>query len=259
MSDAPLTFTPRPHICAADNRLGIAHFLLWLAATAVVLTAFRPVLSESVFPVRGSGERFSSHEHFVACVAIATIAPIWGVALSGFGLAGWRRLLGGAPFPVYPGHWLLLVVGSGVLAVLPFPELARLGGSLGDGRIGVLNLAPSVAVAVALAVLIVATRKLRTDSPWQPLFLSLAVSCGVMLIGFLWDAARFQSRQENEFVLALLGFAWCMIFVFALVARSIADLCLERKYDALHWVGIALLPAHLVWLVVWIWIGGNAV
>jgi hypothetical protein len=50
-----------------------------------------------------------------------------------------------------------------------------------------------------------------------------------------------------------------MIIVFALVARSIADLCLERKYDALHWVGIALLPAHLVWLVVWIWIGGNAV
>jgi len=260
MSDAPLTLAPQPLMSAAGNRLGIAHFLLWLAATAVVLTAFRPVLSDNVFPIAGSsGGRFSSHEHFVACVAVATIAPIWGAALAGLGLAGWRRVCGGALFPVYPGHWLLLVVGSGVVAILPFPEIARLGGSLSGGRTGVLNLAPSVAVAVALAVLVVATRKLDTDSPWQPLFLSLAVSCGVMLIGFLWDAARFHSRQENEFVLALLGFAWCMIFVFALIARSIADLCQECKYDALHWVGIALLPAHLVWLIVWVWIGGNAV
>jgi hypothetical protein len=255
MSDAPLALAPQPTMSVAGNRLGISHFLLWLAATAVVLTAFRPVLSDSVFPRQGSaGERFSSHEHFVAFVAIATIAPIWGAALAGFGLAGWRRLRGGAPFPVHPGHWLLLVVGSGVVAVLPVPEMARLGGSLSGGRTGVLSLAPSV----ALAALIVATRKLRTNSPWHPLFLSLAVSCGVMLMGFLWDAARFHSRQENEFVLALLGFAWCMIFVFALAIRSIADLCLERKYDALHWVGVALLPAHLLWLVVWISIGGNA-
>jgi hypothetical protein len=102
----------------------------------------------------------------------------------------------------------------------------------------------------------VASVKLRSSSPWQPLFLALAISCGFMLLGFVWDAARLRLHEQNDLVLALLGFAWSMVFVLALAARSIIDLCEERRYDALHWIGTALLPAHLLWLVVWVWIGG---
>jgi hypothetical protein len=222
---------------------------LWLAATAVVLTAFRPVLP---------GREFSSHEHFAAFIAIVTIAPIWGAALAGFVLAAWRFVCGGLPFPSHPGHWLLLVIGSGVVALLPFPELVRFSRANDAVHQSLLAIAPCAGLVVSLGILIVATIKLRSSSPWQPLFLALAISCGVMLIGFAWDAARFRLHEQNEFVLALLGFAWSMVFVFALAVRSIIDLCEERRYDALHWIGTALLPAHLLWLIVWVCVGGNS-
>jgi hypothetical protein len=257
MSHAPAVLKKNEGLRAAANRLGIAHFLLWLAATAPVLAAFRPVLSNGESLLRGGGQRFPSHEHFAAFIAIATSAPICGAALAGFGLAGWRCLFGGIPFPSHPGHWLLLVVGSGVVALLPFPELVRFSGANEDVRRSLLAIAPCAGLVVSLGILIVATVRLRSSSPWQPLFLALAISCGVMLIGLVWDAARLRLHEQNEFVLALLGFAWSMVFVFALAVRSIIDLCEERRYDALHWVGTALLPAHLLWLIVWIWMGGN--
>lgn len=259
MSNAPTTFAQVHSDDAAGNRLRIAHFLLWLAATAVVLTAFRPALSESVFPARAAaGLPFASADHFAAFLAIATIAPIWGAALAGLGLAGWRRLCGGPPFPIYPGHWLLLVVGSGALVLLPFPELARLSGSLAQPRSLVLGVAPCIALSIMLATLIVATIRHRSSSPWQPLFLALAISCGVLLLGLAWDVAASLLRERNELVLALLGFAWTMVFLAALMARSIADLAQQRRYDDLHWVGIGLMPAHAAWLLVWIAAGANA-
>jgi hypothetical protein len=258
MSDFPLTFVHRP---AGDavNRLRIGHFLLWLAATAVILTAFRPAWTDGVLPSQAAGdERFLTRKQFTSLVAMATIAPVWGAAIVGLGIAGWRRVCGGPAFPVHPGHWLLLVVGSGALALLPMPELARLGSLPGEPSSRLLNFAPSAALALSLATLILATARLQSTSPWQPLFLALAISGGFMMIGFVWHAAVLQYQERSEFVLALLGFAWTMVFLFALMARSFLDFCLQHRYDALHWIGIGMVPAHFLWLIVWIWSGGNA-
>ena len=255
MSHAPAVLGTQAADAAAGNRLRIAHFLLWLAATAIILTAFRPALIGSTLqaPVRQGDDQEARFAQFGGLLAISTIAPIWGAGLAGVLLAGWRRLSGGAPFPRHPGHWLLLVIGTGVLSLLPVPLLVRLGEAA--GREHTSSLAACAAFLLPLATLVVAIRRLRGIAPWQVLFLALAISLGAMLLGLAWDAAA-RLRGENEFMLMLMGFAWSIVFAVALMATSAADLCQQRRYDALHWIGISLLPAHAMWLILVVAFGG---
>jgi uncharacterized iron-regulated membrane protein len=86
------------------NRLGIGHLLLWIAATAVILAVFRPALVAPILHEQATPEfpQRMQRRHRLALIALPTIAPIWGVALAGVVLAGWRCVRRGPPFPAQP-------------------------------------------------------------------------------------------------------------------------------------------------------------
>jgi hypothetical protein len=137
----------------------------------------------------------------------------------------------------------MLFIGSGVISLLPLFGVAQLEVVAWYG----LFLLP-------LAVLILAAIKVRGPSHWPALIRILLVSAIMMMIGTLFGeiAFRYGKPQDIGTFLAFSGLGLSFLSICGLAIAPFLDLNLRYKYDALHWLGAALLPAHGVWLVMWV-------
>jgi hypothetical protein len=88
-------------------RLGIIHILLWMAGSAVLLLFMRRMDERFADLLPEGWQTFQRVMHLVQSM-------IFGAALTGFPLFYfyWRRR---SPYPRHPGHWLLLLLGTGLL------------------------------------------------------------------------------------------------------------------------------------------------
>ncbi len=94
---------PPPIIEPSDPpqpRLGIAHILMWMLASGLILAGMRMV------PAPANNAQQLLFVIWEACYAASS-----GAALGGVMLYLWRLLRAGPKFPTAPGHWLLLIFG----------------------------------------------------------------------------------------------------------------------------------------------------
>lgn len=241
------------------NRLSIAHLLLWTAATGVVLAYlqthkppppeemhFASVLSwPGTTPeaeLKKLQERYSRLFRTQHAVALA-VSPVYGAALVGVALALWRLATRRFGFPVQPGHWLLMIIGSLALLVAAHPFVQQLPLSP-DG-------ADFVLATAMTGVVIVATVVAREPLHWRcPLALSAG---GLGIIDVAYVIGFFSSSIEPPLIFPLGPFAIAGVPFVALYC-TVLDVAEHRRYDVLHWVGVATLfgvTAHflLLWAV----------
>lgn len=95
--DGESPFGPSP-----QPRLGIIHIMLWTAGSAMILAMYRAMVDFDDMPEQARAQWY---------VMQIGYSIAYGAALAGAILFAYRRLTKGTPFPVLPGHWLLLTWG----------------------------------------------------------------------------------------------------------------------------------------------------
>ncbi|MDX1946075.1 MAG: hypothetical protein SFU86_11815 [Pirellulaceae bacterium] len=93
-----------------ENRLSIAHLLLWMTATALVIAAVEPP-EERPAPASKSAKLQSWVRQSAPKILVLLIAPLAGMGLAAQVLSIWRGYRLQEFFPSQPGHWLLMLIG----------------------------------------------------------------------------------------------------------------------------------------------------
>jgi hypothetical protein len=252
----PLAGAQPPGSPTHRNRLTITHTLLWTTATGIALTYFQaqkppPLGFASIIVGPGTTleieraklqQKFSRQLHFRYAVGLV-FAPVYGAALAGGLLAIGRLATRRFGFPVQPGHWLLLVIANMFLWMVAHPLLRRLPGSP--------DVADFVGVIWMTSVLVAVTVIVREPLRWCCVF-GLA-SAGFLLLTASVLAYILLPPSIELSPLFLLGIGAIVAVPFAALlclALDIAD-C-SRRYDYLHWAGVAtLLGVALQYFVLW--------
>jgi hypothetical protein len=218
------------------NRLTIAHLLLWTATTAVALSQCGrpPPLSEIgvgdlVMPADSDAQKAELQQQIRRILEKQylvglTFAPIYGLALAGMVLAGWRTVTARFGFPAQPGHWLLVVIGGATTLMAAKLQLQ----SLPSASNGVQSLLAVIATAMSL----VAGMKVG-NSPWRYPFFTFAGSLILLAL-----VPVMQSEGPTLFAIALIG-SGGIPFMGLLCAG--ADLADRKRFDVFHWIGVATL------------------
>ena len=108
-----------------ENRLSIAHLLLWTTTTALILAGLQLIKPEATF-----AEDQQLDPQLLAMMArvresyrwqhatILLFSPVYGAAIAGAALAIWRLTTRRFGFPAQPGHWLLLMIAVSPVVVI---------------------------------------------------------------------------------------------------------------------------------------------
>jgi hypothetical protein len=213
------------------NRLTIAHLLLWTAATALALIAIMPErtswsdVSEELRAQMEARQRYWS-------IAAVIAAPFLGAGLAMVGLGGWRCMRS-EELPTLPGHWLLMVVGSGTLAAL-IGRLAIASGSLLglEPLLWILvMLMPVVALALAIAHV---TSPLR----WKRVFAIAGWSTGLLFFSMFCCFPVWITPLSHLILPGLV-----LATPISVIVAAVRDVQLDVKQDIFHWCGVVAVPA----------------
>src|SRR5262245_3923261 len=256
ISEAGTAPGPVPSSAASTMRLSIAHLLLWMAGTSLVV---------ALFPkgwLAGPDE-FGSRELFLQRVAqrqtlerlsVVAGAPCYGAALASLLVAGVRLLWRRPGFPSLPGHWPLVNLGLWVLIVgaivsnipdrsFSMYNLRVVGQNAGAPLVILLMLLLTVAVQAVLSVR-------------QPLRWRIALGCQLAaavlpLVGVL----LMNGLDRPLLVIAgkLIMLCWYIAALVSVLA-GLWDFIRRERFDLFHWVGVVSLLgilAHppLTWLI----------
>jgi hypothetical protein len=206
-------------------RLGIAHLMLWMVGSAIVLTAMRG------FDQRNLEESSQSILLIFRCL----LACVYGIAVAAVFLSVSRRLCGGPRFPTSPGHFLLCFIGVTVLVQLAQylyvtwnrdREIVALFGTVGAAQFIQSMVTTAVAAWCAMQchqprrwliffALLASARFLQADT---------STICNSMI---LWD----RPAQWLHFI-ALLGVGVCSQVAIMLDAK------MRVPRDWLYWAGV---------------------
>jgi hypothetical protein len=239
------------------NRLTIAHLLLWTATTALVFSCCERPPAPSQIGSPGlmslSGTNMSLPGTNVEAardrerqrmwrilqnryLINLAFAPIYGLALAGFVLAGWRLVNAKAGFPTQPGHWLLAVIGSATALVA-----IKVRFSLHP---------PASDHEDSLYMLIVALMSLLAgikvgDSLWR---VPLCIFGGSILLLSPLPALPPGPGSGTLVAMAMLGVGTA--FVLALVCAA-TEVARRSRGDLFHWIGVATLIGVVGHLMGW--------
>ncbi|HZN32334.1 MAG TPA: hypothetical protein VFB80_00895 [Pirellulaceae bacterium] len=255
ISDAEPATSQPPAGTASRMRLSIAHLLLWMAGTALVV---------ALFPkgwLAGPDE-FGSREIFLQRIAqrqtlerlsVVAVAPCYGAALASLLVAGVRLLWRRPGFPSLPGHWPLVNLGLWVLIV------GAIVGNVPDYS-PTYNLHVVVQDAgvplVILLMLLLTVAVHGVVSVRQPLRWRIALGCQLAaavlpVIGMVLMSGLNPAQLAITARLILL--CWYIAALVSVLAGLWDFICRER-FDLFHWVGVVSLLgilAHppLTWLI----------
>ncbi len=236
-----------PPLDPPQPRLGIIHLMAWTLGSALILALQRALDQKN-------GAAFANMQFAYHAVA-ALSAFARGAALGGLLLWVKRKLLGGAPFPVAPGHWLLLI--GGVLAAIE---------ALGYGIMvtvqrwqerDFLNLNAYLTlqwiVYLMGTVLLLLAYYFSRHTHWRVVFGGMA-GMEFLLLG-LAVVALIQVATSR--------FGWGGIWLFYLgrilitlngllaIVGVIGDGISRTRRDWLHWTGLATCLSSVV--LTWLW------
>jgi len=223
-----------PAIDRTANRLAIAHLLLWMTTTAVVL-AF---LQDGARGFKNEDGEFPTEMRMTQLLSFA-FAPAYGASLAAVVLALWRRATRRYGFPTQPGHWLLLVMAVSPLSMgvnWIFRRLALEG--------DVVNWMLKVAFA---AFLVFAATRVQRPPRWRLTFVLVAAGFATSAVITAAMLVAIQHAAHSGMlifgILLLLAFAGPVLAAFA---SSILDLTAAERFDIFHWAGTLTYAAAAV-------------
>jgi hypothetical protein len=225
----------------SEPRLGIIHFMGWMAATAACLSTHQVVLRW----LKGTGHAVSDP----VSLSVHQVAGAIGAGLAvGFVVMMLVRRRRGFAFPSYPGEFLAIL--QGFLVILSYAALAALGAgvheTLGQWTITLVWGVPQCIVLTLFATWASRTLHLRR---WRVFFVGFAVLTVLLFVlEYTYTLPSFLFSMS-------LNPAWmeCGIKIAMPVLLAVALLG-DRRNGAdrpwTHWLGI-LLQAW-IWFSAWI-------
>lgn len=237
MTISPAGLAALPGNPMVQNRLTVAHLLLWMATTGFLLARLQmhqPVGSATKESVNSRAEftdeelkagRRETVRRYIALI----FAPVNGVAFAAVLLALWRVATRRFGFPTQPGHWLLILFG--VLLAVSDVRNQLLSTIPRDG-------AEMLSAAVATCLLVIVAYVNRQRLRWSVAFAIPAVGFGTAFLVFLLRTLSPAIQPVNLMSLGLLVFT---SFPLLLVVCTAFDLAERQRYDIFHWIGIATL------------------
>lgn len=219
--------------------LGIVHLLGWTAGVAVVLALYRVALDW--IDVR---QEYREETQWWQL----GYGLVYGTAISTIGLLFWRRFRGGEPFPVHPGHWLLVLggiafaidgVAFGIAKGIVWGWESHFG-----WRPSWFHIQQSLAWGLAIVVAAAFELRLKTTWNWQ---LLAAVITGMIAVN--WGTHTFIVADLVAQAVGSWLFTGAWPEYLAVWSSLIANaLCLlsmplvlaydRQPRDWLHWVGV---------------------
>ena len=240
---------------AARLRLSIAHLLLWIAGTALVVAAFpRGWLGgPKTWGDRESYQLRVQKRETLERLSVVAVAPCYGAALASLIVAGTRLLARRPGFPALPGHWPLVQLGLWILivgGVLEQSSEQPLSYNLAVFR-DHMGAALVVLLMLLLAVAIQAVVVVREPRRWRIALRCFLAAVIVPMVAFLIVPL------ENQRAGALTGLSIVLLWYIAsliAVLVGIWDFICRERFDLFHWVGVVSLLsilAHppLTWLI----------
>jgi len=240
------------------NRLSIAHLLLWMAMTGVVLARFQrdrpPPPEEITFggsflhqsdsdeekeAERRKQQRLVWRQLNLRYYLMVLLTPFTGAAYSGAILGIWRTATRQFGFPAQPGHWLFFgVAGLFVVAgVRPYLQWHLPGA------------AESIVAAIAAGMFVAIALAVREPIRWRFTFGLASVAFAMAFLSFLIK----MSFPDSFPVFLVLGESLFVAFPIAVLFCSAWDCVEPKRYDVFHWIGIGVffsIGAGMVLLVV---------
>lgn len=234
---------PREPDPGPQPRLGIIHIMLWTACVAVMLT-----IQGGIYQVIQTPE---------ASVLRMLLRGAWAAVL-GAGLATlfvfFARRRRGIPFPVHPGHWLLLILGTTYglhqLAWVPTFFVNDWVHEHNDGVEFVQALVRASVPLAACGLYAVATAAHRCCTRWAVLFgLRAGASAFMCCLGLLEALMLATAGYPREFwrVAYLIEF----FFWFVMAVTVVLDVRARSARDWLHWTGVAMIQTASTLACIW--------
>ena len=208
------------------TRMRIPHILLWMCASAVLLTAMRQVHHYYVGQFDSGAEQY--HRYLGVMFAFAAVSG--GAGLLAVVLGVQRRRQGERAFTA-PGHWVvLLMLLSAINYAVLFPASIWL-------QLRNLIFAPGVLEGFiqlpAIVLAVVAWKKCTLLIFWRGFFL-LQVLSGVA--GCVMSLGVVPLMPYSVVSMVLNGLTAVVFFV-----AVGGDFVTRRFWDWLHWIGVVLL------------------
>lgn len=211
-------------------RLGIIHIMLWTLGSAMILAMYRALVDLAGMPEQARAQWY---------VLQIGYSIAYGAALAGVILFAYRRLTKGAPFPVMPGHWLLLTWGV-VFVVGSVGHVARWAVRFWLDSyptvMFVYGFAQWLTHMAAALMLLVAILCVKDLAYWRVYLWASLVFQGILanmgLIGM--PAATMVSYMLQRWIYGL-GAIVLVIWLLATLAR---DRRRGIRRDWLHWTGV---------------------
>ena len=241
----------------ARLRLSIAHLLLWIAATALVVASFPKgwLGAPDVWGDRESLTDRMQQRQTLERLSVVVVAPCYGAAVASLIVAGTRLLTRRPGFPALPGHWPLVQLGLWILIVGGTLDHDDMGGRPVTYNLAVFREDGGAALVVLLmlllAVAIQAVVVVREPRRWRVAMCCMLAAVVVPLVAFLIVPLRNPGARNLTALSIVL--AW---YIAALVAVLVGiwDFIRRERFDLFHWVGVVSLLgilAHppLTWLI----------
>jgi hypothetical protein len=261
MSEAAWKAAIEPARPAPYNRLSIAHLLLWIAGTALVVALFpKGWLAGPDFV--GDREEYVSRiqrRQTFERLSVVAVAPCYGAAVASLLVAGVRLLWRRPGFPSLPGHWPLVNLGLWILIVgsivhtAPERDFSSYNLHVVRQNLGaplVILFVVLLAVAIQAVAAVREPRRWRVALWWQLAAVALPVVALVL--------SQFEHRPTLLIASMLVVLCWYIAALISVLA-GLRDFISRERFDLFHWTGIVCLLgilAHppLTWLIADVWI-----
>ena len=238
--DGESPFGPSP-----QPRLGIIHIMLWTLGSAMILAIYRALAEFGSMPVEARAMWYVMQTGY---------SVVYGAALASVILFGYRRVTKGAPFPVLPGHWLLLI--QGVVFTIGFAGHMAMwvAQQWVDNFIPAMyGLAQWLANGVAVLLLVAAILRLDDFSYWRRYFWASlvlhAIRATAGMMGTTWRTwlVAFSLQRWLYGLGAIVLAIWLLVVV-------VRDWRRGARRDWLHWTGVVVtLSGPVLFAVQMLW------
>ena len=216
------------------ERISILYLMVWTAGSALILTFFRQTLDQPTAP---------NNPPWLQAITALLISPLQGAGVAALGLAIWRKLKLGRPFPVQPGHRLLVI--GGIMAIVSWPLYLTVHSFFPHGLAFYLAFYRLPLLVLFCVITSIALSQMKGEERWQGMFL---LWIGGNILGFLVVSSAVGGAMSFRWAAAEMYIVAAMNLAFLIPA--ILDVRTGCKRDQLHRFGVACRVANIGMFVI---------